>query len=170
MSARPDSGNILNTSRRLPSVKKFEIVVNNKAYLVEVTKLSSNGALVSVNGVEYEVGMKELSAGTVSTPQPVKVVAPPPDTAATPAPSGQAQAEVETVGGLTTIKAPLPGLIIDVKVTVGDRIKPGDVLLVIETMKMENNVSSPVAGTVKEIKISSGQSVNEGTPLIVIEA
>ena len=147
-------------------MKRFELLLNDKAYLVEVTKISSNGALVNVNGVPYEVGIKDLSAA--EAPQVMRVTAPPPESATSPSSGSQTQAQVETVGGLTTIKAPLPGLIIDVKVNVGDTVEIGDVLLVIETMKMENNVSSPVAGTVKEVNVSSGQSVNEGAPMIVI--
>jgi biotin carboxyl carrier protein len=149
-------------------VKRFELLLNDKAYLVEVTKITKDGALVNVNGTHYEVGIKDLTA--MEAPQVMRVTAPPPESAAAPSPEGQAQAQVETVGGVTTIKAPLPGLIIDVKVNVGDVVKVGDVLLVIETMKMENNVASPVAGTVKEISVSSGESVNEGAPMIVIAA
>jgi biotin carboxyl carrier protein len=147
-------------------VKRFELLLNEKAYLVEVTKISNDAALVAVNGVQYEIGIKDLTKTTV-TPQMLTVTESPPESVAA-APDGQLQAGVETLGGLTTIKAPLPGLIIDVKVKVGDTVKVGDVLLVIETMKMENNVASPRAGTIKEIKISNGESVNEGLPLIVI--
>jgi biotin carboxyl carrier protein len=66
------------------------------------------------------------------------------------------------------VRAPLPGLIIEIKVQVGDTVKAGDVLLVIETMKMENNIVSPCAGTVREVNVTKNQSVNEGAPLIVI--
>ena len=64
---------------------------------------------------------------------------------------------------------PLPGLVIEVKVAIGDKVAVGDVLLVIETMKMENNIISTVAGTVKEILVSKGDNVGEGIPLIAIE-
>lgn len=148
-------------------MKRFELLLNDKAYLVEVTKISSNGALVNVNGVQYEVGIKDLTADS-HAPQIMRVTEPPPASAAGDAPAGQPQAAVETIGGETIIKAPLPGLIIDVKVNVGDKIQAGDVLLVIETMKMENNVMSPRAGTIKEIKVTAGESVNEGAPMIVI--
>jgi biotin carboxyl carrier protein len=148
-------------------VKRFEVLLNEKAYLVEVTKISAEGALVSVNGTPYEIGIKDLTA--METPQMMVVSASAPAAPAAPAAApAKSQAAVETVGGLTTIKAPLPGLILDVKVSVGDTVKVGDVIIVIETMKMENNISSPVAGTIKEIKVSSGDSVSEGVPLIVI--
>ena len=147
-------------------MKRFELLLNDKAYLVEVTRITKDGALVNVNGTHYEVGIKDITAG--EAPQIMRVVAPPPEAPSTVPSAGQAQAAVEKVGGLTIVKAPLPGLIIDVKVKVGDKVKTGDVLLVIETMKMENNVSSPVAGTIKEVKVSSGASVAEGAPMIAI--
>ncbi len=142
-------------------MRRFELFLNDKVYLVEVTRVSGDEALVIVNGVQYEVGISDLSRMDL----PKMMTAAAPQSQAAPA---QRQAEVETAGGLTTVKAPLPGLIIDVKVAVGDKVKAGDVILVIETMKMENNVVSPRAGTVKEIKVSKKQSVNEGVPLIVI--
>jgi biotin carboxyl carrier protein len=145
-------------------VKRFEVLLNEKAYLVEVTKISAEGALVSVNGTPYEIGIKDLTA--MEAPQMMVVSAPAP--AAPVAAPAKPLAAAETVGGLTTIKAPLPGLILEVKVSVGDTVKVGDIIIVIETMKMENNISSPVAGTIKEIKVSSGDSVSEGVPLIII--
>jgi biotin carboxyl carrier protein len=147
-------------------VKIFEVLLNDKAYLVEVTRIGPEGATVTVNGTPYEIGIKDLTASEAPT---MMVVSDPPLVSAGPAaPRPKAQAEAETVGGVTTIKAPLPGLIIEVKVNVGDAVEVGDVLLVIETMKMENNITSQVAGTVKEIKVSNGESVKEGVPLVVI--
>ena len=149
-------------------MKMFEVLLNEKAYLVEVTKMGPEGAMVTVNGTPYEVGIRDITAVQAPKPMapvaPLQASAPPPSAAAAP----KAEALVETVGGLTTVKAPLPGLILDVKANVGDKVGVGDVLLVIETMKMENNIMSPVAGTVKEVKVSNGQNVAEGVPLIVI--
>jgi biotin carboxyl carrier protein len=146
-------------------VRRFEIVLNEKAYWVEVTGISNNGALVTVNGTQYDVGFKEIAG----TPEMLKVSAPLPQTVSAEATHDRPQlASVVSAGGMTTINAPLPGLILSIRVKVGDRVKPGDVLLVIETMKMENNITSPRAGVIKEIKVSPKDNVNEGTPLIVI--
>jgi biotin carboxyl carrier protein len=144
-------------------VRRFELLLNGKVYLVEVTRVSSEGALVNVNGTQYEVGINDLSR--VEIPKMMKVGEAQP---VCPAAAPQGSATVVTVGGLTTVKAPLPGLIIDVKVKVGDRVKVCDVILVIETMKMENNVVSPREGTIKEVKVSKDMTVNEGAPLVVI--
>lgn len=64
--------------------------------------------------------------------------------------------------------APLPGMIVGVKVEVGQTVKQGDVLLVLEAMKMENDIASPVAGVVKEILVDKGTAVSLGDPLIVV--
>ncbi len=110
-------------------MKRFEVLLNEKAYLIEVTKISAEGALVSVNGTPYEIGIKDLTA--MEAPQMMVVSA----AAPVAAPAAKPQAAAETVGGLTTIKAPLPGLILEVKVSVGDTVKVGDVVIMIETMK-----------------------------------
>lgn len=148
-------------------MKRFELLVNEKAYLVEVTNIDRENAIVLVNGVKYEVGIRSIPA--IKMPPLMAFTRTEPQAAPEAAFARQAQAKAETLGGVTTIKAPLPGLVIDVKVNVGDSVKVGDVIIVIETMKMENNVISTRAGTIKEIKVAKNQSVNEGTPLIVIE-
>lgn len=67
------------------------------------------------------------------------------------------------------VKSPLPGKILSIKVKPGDRVNVNDVLLTIESMKMENEVLAPKAGVVKEVKVSSGTRVSVGTSLVVIE-
>jgi len=70
---------------------------------------------------------------------------------------------------LETIEVPLAGKIIDVKVTVGDRVQEGDVICILESMKMENPILSPVSGVVKEIQVSPDQVVKAGGVIAVIE-
>jgi biotin carboxyl carrier protein len=69
-------------------------------------------------------------------------------------------------GSLKEIKAPMPGLILDLKVAPGDQVKKGDVLLILEAMKMENSIKSPGDGVVKEVKVSLKQSVEKNQILI----
>jgi biotin carboxyl carrier protein len=70
---------------------------------------------------------------------------------------------------LETVKVPLAGKIIEVKVSVGSRVKEGDVLCILESMKMENPILSPVSGVVKEVQVSPGQTVKAGVVITVIE-
>jgi len=69
-------------------------------------------------------------------------------------------------GSLKEIKAPMPGLILDLKVAPGDQVQKGDVLLILEAMKMENSIKSPGDGVVKEVKVSLKQSVEKNQVLI----
>ena len=71
--------------------------------------------------------------------------------------------------GGQVLKAPMPGKVVLVEVTVGQAVKPGDGLIVLEAMKMENEFKATVTGTVKEIRVRAGQAVNPGDPLVVIE-
>ena len=73
------------------------------------------------------------------------------------------------MAGEEKVTAPIAGTILSVKVKVGDRVKPGDVLLILEAMKMENNIPAPKDGVVKEVHVSEGKTVKLGDLLIVIE-
>ena len=115
---------------------------------------------ISVNGKTYDVAVEEIGAGA---PAPVAVSAPVP--AAAPAPAAPAA----TVTGGTQIKAPMPGNILDVKVKVGDTVKNGTPLVILEAMKMENDVVSSVDGTVASINVKKGDSVESGSLIAVIK-
>jgi glutaconyl-CoA decarboxylase len=77
-------------------------------------------------------------------------------------------APAPTVDGGFTVKAPMPGSVLDVKVSVGDQAAEGDVLVVLEAMKMENELTAPQAGTVKQVLVKKGDTVNSGDPLIIL--
>ncbi len=74
-----------------------------------------------------------------------------------------------TVKKLKDIKAPMPGLVLDIKIAPGDEVEEGDVILVLEAMKMENMIKSPGAGKIKSIKIEKGEAVEKGQVLIEVE-
>lgn len=124
--------------------------------------------VVNLNGKNYEVEVTEQEAviTNVSTAAAAPVQAPvaaPAAPAAAPAPAAQA---VSAEG--TTIPSPMPGSIINVNVSVGQAVKAGDVLMILEAMKMENDISAPCDGTVKQILVSKGSTVNTDDILIVI--
>ena len=116
---------------------------------------------ITVNGKAYDVAVEELSADAAAP----AAAAPAP--AAAPKPAAPAPAAAPVAEG-TKITAPMPGTILDVKVSVGDAVKAGQALFVLEAMKMENDVNSPTDGKVLSVNTTKGTAVETGTVLAVI--
>lgn len=118
---------------------------------------------ITVNGNVYEVTVEEGITGGAA---PAFAPAPKAPKAA-PAPAPKAPAPAGTAGSIT-VAAPMPGKILSVKASVGQAVKKGDVLLVLEAMKMENDIVAPQDGTVASINASSGDSVEAGAVLATL--
>lgn len=118
---------------------------------------------ITVNGKTYEVDVEEVG-GTVSAPVAPAPVAAAPAAAPAPAPA----AKSAPVAGATQVTAPMPGSIVAVKVNVGDTVKNGDLVVVLEAMKMENEIFASADGKVVGISVNTGDSVNSGDVLISI--
>ena len=123
---------------------------------------------ITVNGVAYSVAVEEVGAASapVAAPVAAPVVTPVAAPAAAPAPAAPAAAA--PVAGGQKVNAPMPGTILEVRVTEGATVKKGDILLILEAMKMENEIMAPCDGTIKQVVAAKGASVNSGDPLIVI--
>ena len=120
---------------------------------------------ITVNGTSYQVSVEEVSSASApvpaSVPSPVPAAPPAaPTPAAVPAP-------VATAGG-EKVCAPMPGTILDIKTAVGSTVKKGEVLLILEAMKMENEILSPMDATVQQMLVAKGASVNSGDVLLVL--
>ena len=123
---------------------------------------------VNVNGTNYDITLEVIDAATAqaapaAAPAPVAAPAP----AAAPAPVAAPAPAAAPAGG-TPINAPMPGSILDVKVAVGSAVKKGDVLMVLEAMKMENEIMAPVDGTITSVQATKGSSVETGALLCTI--
>ena len=122
---------------------------------------------ITLNGRTYEV---EVEAGKAMLLDEYEAIAPAPAAAPAVAPAAPAAAApaAPAAGGDNAIKAPMPGTILKVSVQNGQAVKEGDVLVVLEAMKMENEILAPKAGTVTQVLVSKGSTVDTGAGLVVI--
>ena len=109
---------------------------------------------ITVNGVAYSVSVEETAAGAAPVAAPAAPAAP------------KAPAAPAAAPGAVTVKAPMPGNILDVKVAAGASVKAGDVLVILEAMKMENEIVAPQDGTVASVNVNKGDTVNSGDVLV----
>lgn len=137
----------------------FKITIDGKSFDVTVNETDKNIATVDVNGASYQVCYENCNAATpVTIQRPTNSAARPTTTSAKPA--------VAAAGGAASIKSPLPGTILTVNVKVGDQVKRGAVLVVMEAMKMENNIMASKDGQIKAIHVAVGQTVAQEDALI----
>jgi len=143
-------------------MKKFNFTIHGNKYEVEIQSVEENIAEVEVNGSVYKVEVDKVIQ-TSKTPKLVRAQATPniADVKIASSSSGGST----SVGG---IKSPLPGVVLSIHIKVGETIKIGQKLMVLEAMKMENNIDSDKDGIVKSIKVNQGDSVMEGDLLIEI--
>ena len=142
-------------------MKEYKYKINGNEYNVAVEELEGNKASVTVNGKTYQVELDRPAKPVVTKPvaRPAAAPAAAP-VAATPAPRPAA--------GGAGIKAPLPGVILDIKVKVGDTVTKGQTVAILEAMKMENNINADREGQVVAINVEKGQSIAEGTDIITL--
>jgi biotin carboxyl carrier protein len=143
-------------------MKEYKLKINGNNYRVAVKDYDGQNAKVEVNGTLYTVEMEEPAKSAVRQPQVIVQAAPintgtnqPPKTAS-PASAG-------------AVRAPLPGVVLDVYVRMGEQVQAGQKLLMLEAMKMENIIEAHTAGKVAAVKVNRGDSVLEGAELVLIE-
>ena len=126
---------------------------------------------VTLNGRTYEVEVehgKAILLDEYEAIAPAPVAAAPVAAAPAAAPAAAAPAAPVVTGAGEAVNAPMPGNILKVNVKAGDAVKEGQVLVVLEAMKMENEIMAPKAGTVTQVLVSKGSTVDTGAPLVVI--
>ena len=126
---------------------------------------------ITVNGNTYEVIVEEVSSFSSSTTAYTAPAVPAATTYSAPTPNASPAApkvSSAAVGGANKISAPMPGTIVDIKVSVGQAVKKGDVVCVLEAMKMENDIPAPCDGVIASINVSKGASVAAGDVIITL--
>lgn len=146
--------------------KQVTVIVEGREYVVEVGDLTDRPVRATVNQRTYQVQVPDQSAQR-SAPAPVPVQPRPAASVSAPAQPTPASA-VESTGG-AAITAPLPGDIIEVRVKPGDSVEPGDVVCVLEAMKMKNMIRSSRAGKIASVEVNAGQEVDHGAILVTFE-
>ena len=144
-------------------MKEYKYTINGTKYEVAIGDIEDCNVTVTVNGEEYKVEMEKPAE-----PEKKKPVLGKP-AAATAAATDEPAADKGSVNKNNAIKAPLPGVITDIKVAVGDEVQVGDTVVVLEAMKMANNLQAEKAGKVTAICVKIGESVMEDDALVVIE-
>lgn len=134
-------------------MREFKFTIDGKQYNAAVNELEDNFAEVTLNGKTYKVELEKEEAPAV---------------AARPAAASAAPAAARPAG-VMTVKSPLPGSIVKVLVKAGQAVKKGDVLLTMESMKMENNVCAEADGTVKNVFVEPGKNVMQDDKLLELE-
>lgn len=149
-------------------MKTYKFKINGNQYDVAINSVEGRNASVTVNGTEYQVELEEAPAAAPAAPvAPVAPVAAPVQAApAAAAPAAPKPAAPSGAGKAVT--SPLPGVIIAVKVNVGDVVKAGQEVAVLEAMKMENSIEATQDGTVTAVHAAKGDSVLEGAPIVTI--
>ncbi len=146
-------------------MKNFKFLINGNNYEVEIKNVENNLAELEVNGTLYKVEVNK-QIQEVKTPKLIRPKSVPSTDTPLIDDHKTIQANISTGG--TKILTPLPGVILDITVRIGDLVKVGQKLIVLEAMKMENNIESDVAGKILDIKVNIGNSVMQGDVLIII--
>lgn len=145
-------------------MKTYRFKINGNEYNVAINSVDGTNASVTVNGTDYQVELENAPTAPVQTAPAAAPVAAP----AQAAPAAPAAPKPAASGAGKAVTSPLPGVIIAVKVNVGDSVKAGQEVAVLEAMKMENSIEATQDGTVTAIHVAKGDSVLEGAAIVTI--
>lgn len=145
-------------------MKEYKLTINNSSYNVVIKDVTDDAVLAEVNGKQHIVQIDTITNLTaIVETQPGSPIFAPPS-----APSPLPTASTALTAGSGAINTPIPGQIISITVSLGEKVRKGQKLLVLEAMKLENSITATMDGTVSEILIAEGDVVNQDQPLIVL--
>ena len=161
-------------------MKEYKYKINGNEYSVAIIDLEGDKAAVEVNGVSYQVDIltegytapaPRPAAKPAAAPQPAPAAPAPAAAPVAPqpiAPAAPAAEPAAPAGKGTAVQSPLPGVILDIKVAVGDQVKAGQTVAILEAMKMENNINAECDGIITAIKVAKGDNILEGSDIVII--
>ena len=160
-------------------MKTYKFKIGNNPYTVEIASIEGGVAKVNVNGIDYDVEIEDAPASAAAPAAAASAVAAGVAGAtSSPAATGDLSAAARTVASTSSpagdlgpakkVCSPLPGVILSVNVAVGDKVKAGDKVAVLEAMKMENDIEAESDGTITAIHVQKGDSVLEGAAIVSI--
>jgi biotin carboxyl carrier protein len=146
-------------------MKSYDFKVNGQSFTARIIEYTDTKVIVDLNGNNYEVEMTSETSAAPVAPAPQRP-------APTPRNKVKKPQSPPTAGssGPGTVAAPIPGVVKQIMVSVGDQVKKDTVVLLLEAMKMENQITAGVDGTITQIAVDLGDSVDDGQTLIQIEA
>ncbi len=142
-----------------PDMRKFKVKIDDEVFEVEVEEIGAQGSSVPAVSAPVKSPAAPINIPAKKVPQVSPVSAPKPE----PKPSAKPGA------GSGTVTAPIPGIVTEIKVTPGASVKKGDLLLLLEAMKMQNEILAPYDATVVEVAVSQGSSVQTGDVLVKLD-
>ena len=143
------------------SARNYKITIAGRTYDVQVGDISSSPVEVVVDGTTYRVELPESAVTAATSTAETRA-------SQASAPRPLARPAVPTASGDGVLRAPMPGRIISISISVGDAVTKGQPVIVLESMKMENTITSPVDGTVSAVHVAVGDSVQHGQTLAEI--
>ena len=161
-------------------MKEYKYKINGNEYSVAIIDLEGDKAAVEVNGVSYQIDIltegytapaPRPAAKPAAAPQPAPAAPAPAAAPVAPqpiAPAAPAAEPAAPAGKGTAVQSPLPGVILDIKVAVGDQVKAGQTVAILEAMKMENNINAECDGVITAIKVAKGDNILEGSDIVII--
>ncbi len=153
-------------------MKSYDFKVGGQSFTARIVEYTETRVVVDLNGNTYDVELSSVTPMAPVTPvAPASSVTPPRPAPTPPTPVKKKPPQIApSAPGTGAVTAPIPGVVKQIPVAVGDEVTEGTVVLILEAMKMENQISATVGGTISEIKVALGDSIQEGQLLIQIEA
>ena len=145
-------------------MKEYKLKINNNSYTVVIKDVTDDAVLAEVNGKQHVVHIDTIDNLTAITETQSSTPIP----AAPSSPAALTQSSTPQPAKSGSIITPIPGQIISITVSLGEQVRVGQKLLVLEAMKLENSITATMDGTVSEILVAEGDVVNQGQPLIIL--